>query len=86
MENYIEKLDELIALKKNKGHKITKKESEEFVSAWSELIAAEGGFSEKAEQYFYDGFIFAGAKPFVNWVLLSEALKDENFDKQSCYD
>ena len=21
-----------------------------------------------------------------NWVLLSEALKDENFDKQSCYD
>lgn len=72
MENYIEKLDELIALKKNKGHKITKKESEEFVAAWSELIEAEGGFSEKAEQYFYDGFIFAGAKPFVNWVLLSE--------------
>ena len=35
MENYIEKLDELIALKKNKGHKITKKESEEFVAAWS---------------------------------------------------
>ena len=72
MESYIEKLDELIALKKNKGHKITKKESEDFVSAWSELIAAEGGFSEKAEQYYYDGFIFAGAKPFVNWVLLSE--------------
>lgn len=72
MENYIERLDELIALKKNKGHKITKKESEDFVSAWSELIAAEGGFSEKAEQYYYDGFIFAGAKPFVNWVLLSE--------------
>ena len=72
MESYIEKLDELIALKKNKGHKITKKESEDFVSAWSELIAAEGGFSEKAEQYYYDGFIFAGAKPFVKWVLLSE--------------
>jgi hypothetical protein len=72
MGNYIDKLDELIALKKNKGHKITKKESEEFASAWSELITAEGGFSEKAEQYFYDGFIFVGAKPFVNWVLLSE--------------
>ena len=55
MEPYIYKLDDLIALKQNKGHKITKKESEEFVSAWSELIAAEGGFSEKAEQYFYDG-------------------------------
>ena len=72
MGNYIEKLDELIVLKKNKGHKITKKESEEFVSAWSELIAAEGYFSEKAEKYFYDGFIIAGAKPFVKWVLLSE--------------
>lgn len=72
MESYIKKLDQLIELKKNKGHKITKKESEEFASAWSELIAAEGGFSKTVEQYFYDGFIFAGAKPFVQWVLLSE--------------
>lgn len=72
MEPYIDKLDELIALKKNKGHKITKKESEEFISAWRELIAAEGGFSKTAEQYFYDGFIFAGAKPFVQWALLSD--------------
>lgn len=71
MDSFIEKLDELIALKKNKGHKITKKESEEFTSAWSELIAAEGGFSETAERYFYDGFIFAGSKPFVKWVLCS---------------
>ena len=72
MEPYTDKLEELIELKKNKGHKITKKESEEFASAWSELIAAEGGFSKTAEQYFYDGFIFAGAKPFVRWVLLSD--------------
>lgn len=72
MELFIEKLDQLIALKRNKGHKITKKESEEFVSAWSELVAADGGFSERAEQYFYDGFIFAGAKPFVQWVLSQE--------------
>ena len=71
MESYIEKLDQLIAIKKKKGYKTTKKESEEFVSAWSELISAENGFSEVAEQYYYEGFIFAGAKPFVQWVLIS---------------
>lgn len=72
MEAYIEKLDQLIALKKSKGHKITKKEREEFVSAWSELVEADGCYSERAEQYFYEGFVFAGAKPFVKWVLSSE--------------
>lgn len=72
MENYIEKLNELIALKKNKGHKITKKEREEFISAWSNLAAADNSFSERAEQYYYDGFVFAGAKPFVNWLLSTE--------------
>ncbi|MBR4400573.1 MAG: hypothetical protein IKT09_02635 [Synergistes sp.] len=72
MEAYIEKLNQLIAIKKNKGNKITKKEREEFLSAWGELIVAENGFSETVERYFYEGFVFAGAKPFVQWVLLSE--------------
>ena len=31
MESYIEKLDQLIAIKKKKGYKTTKKESEEFL-------------------------------------------------------
>ena len=72
MESYIEKLDQLMALKKNKGHKISKKEREEFDSAWSELVAADNGFSERAEKYFYEGAIIVGAKPFVQWVLASE--------------
>ena len=72
MENHIEKLNKLIALKKVKGHKINKTESEDFISAWRNLVTADGGFTDKAEQYFYDGFIFAGAKPFIDWVLSSE--------------
>ncbi len=72
MESYIEKLEQLITLKKNKGHKITKKEREEYDSAWRELVAADNGFSERAEKYFYEGAIIVGAKPFVQWVLSSE--------------
>ncbi len=72
MENYIEKLDQLIALKKNKGHKITKAESEEFVSAWQELIAADKAFTPRAEQYLYDGVIFSAAKAFAGWVVAAE--------------
>ena len=72
MENYIEKLDQLIALKKNKGHKITKAESEEFVSAWQELIAADKAYTPRAEQYLYDGVIFSAAKAFAGWVVAAE--------------
>lgn len=72
METYIEKLDELLAAKKVKGHKISKKESEEYSAAWMTLIQNEGGFSSVAEKYFYEGFIFSGAKPIVQWILESE--------------
>lgn len=72
MGSYNEILDQLIAVKKVKGHKVTKKESEDFATAWSELVAAEKGFSQVAEYYFYEGFIFAGARPFVQWVLSSD--------------
>ncbi len=71
MEEYIEKLNQLIALKRNKSHKITKKEQMEYISAWSELVAADNGFSERAEQYYYDGFTITGAQPFVKWMLSS---------------
>lgn len=80
MENYIEKMDELIALKKVKGHKATKKENEEYASAWKILLEEEGGFSNKAEKYFYDGFLYTGSKPFVDWVLSSDA----PFDALNC--
>lgn len=72
MENCIEKMDKLIAVKKTKGHKINKRESEEYSQAWMELINAKGNFSAEAEKYFYAGFIFTGAKPFVKWVLGTE--------------
>lgn len=72
MEGYIEELDQLITLKKIKGHKISKAESEDFERAWKALITAENGFTNLAERYFYDGFIFAGAKPFIDWVISSE--------------
>lgn len=72
MDNYVEKLNRLIALKKVKGHKISKLESDDFRDAWKCLVTAEGGFTDLAERYFYDGFLFAGAKPFIDWVVSSE--------------
>lgn len=72
MGNYLEKLNELIALKKVKGHKINKTESDDFSRAWKSLVTAEGSFSDLAEQYFYDGFIFTGARPFIDWVVSSD--------------
>ncbi len=72
MESYIEKLDNLIAQKKNKGHKITKAESEEYVTAWGELISTDKSFTPRAEQYLYDGIVFTAAKAFVSWILSAE--------------
>ncbi len=69
---YIEKLDQLVALKKVKGHKVTRTESDEYNSAWMGLIAEEKCFSDRAEFYLYEGMIFTGAKPFVNWILTAE--------------
>lgn len=72
MENYIKRMDELIAAKKSRGSKFSKKDTEEYSAAWLALIKAEGAYTDTAEKYFYDGFIFTGAKPFVKWVLESE--------------
>lgn len=72
MENYIKKMDELIAAKKSRGGKFNKKDTEEYSAAWLALIRDEGAYTAIAERYFYDGFIFTGAKPFVTWVLESE--------------
>lgn len=72
MESYIEKLEQLIAQKKIKGHKITKVEREKFVSAWQELIVSDKAFTPRAEQYLYDGVVFSAAKAFASWVLSAE--------------
>lgn len=72
MESYVEKLDQLISLKKVKGHKISKSESDEYYQALSELLQEDKAFSERAEQYLYEGLTFTGAAPFVDWVIASE--------------
>ena len=72
MENYIKTLDSLIGIKKDKNHKINRKESIAYAEAWKNLVSAEGGFTERVEQYFYNGFVYTGAKPFVEWVLATE--------------
>lgn len=69
MENYIEILDKLLVSKKNRGGKINKKDGELYSEAWTSLIKNEGGFSELAEKYFYDGFVYTGSKPLVKWIL-----------------
>lgn len=71
MENYIDKLDELISLKRKKGKKVTKGESEQFYTLWTELANAEG-FSMNSEVYLYDGFIYCGAKPFKDYIMKTE--------------
>lgn len=91
MNTYIEKLDKLISAKKVKGHKITKREAEEFTTALTALIRNEEGFSSNAEKYFYEGFNFSGAKPVVQWILesndtfaaLQAVLKGSLFGKDS---
>lgn len=80
MENYIEILDKLVESKKNKGGKITKKDRELYSEAWTSLIKNEGRFTERAEKYFYDGLVYTGSKPLVQWILgekdKHKALKD----------
>lgn len=60
MESNIIRLDELVVLKKQKGHKANQTEKEDYLNNWLEL-ATEEGFSEKVEEYFYKGFFYTGA-------------------------
>lgn len=71
MENYVAELDRLIDLKKSNKKKPNKKEKASFLENWLILVKAEG-FSEKAEAYLYDGFIYAGAKPFQAYLNSAE--------------
>lgn len=75
MENYIEILDSLMKAKKEKKKKDpTIKEKEAFRSAWLSL-AADAGFTGRAEQFLYEGFAFCGAEPFYAYLVQT---KDPN--------
>lgn len=69
---YIEVLDKLIEDKKNKNNKITEAKKTEYTTALKDLITADKAFTERVEKYLYDGFVYAGAKPFVDWVVSSD--------------
>lgn len=76
MNNYTAELDELIKLKKVKGHKISEKERTEYKNIWEKLILEEEGFTDTVEQYYYEGFAFIGAEPLVKWVCSFNNPKD----------
>lgn len=71
MDMHVETLDLLIKGKKAKKKKEpSTKERTAFRDAWIDLVVDEG-FSDRAEQFLYDGSTFCGAEPF--YVYLAQA-------------
>lgn len=72
MEKYIEILDSLLKVKKEKKKKEpTIKEKEAFRSAWLSLVA-DTGLTGRTEQFLYEGFVFCGAEPFYAYLIQTE--------------
>ena len=72
MEKYVETLDALMKVKKEKKKKEpTIKEKEAFRSAWLSLVA-DTGLTGRAEQFLYEGFSFCGAEPFYAYLIQTE--------------
>lgn len=72
MDKYVETLDALMKVKKEKKKKEpTIKEKEAFRSAWLGLVA-DTGLTGRAEQYLYEGFAFCGAEPFYAYLIQTE--------------
>lgn len=71
-ENYIGTLDYLIKLKSEKKRSEPSSiDRANFQEAWIKM-AAEEGYSERMEQYLFDGVTFCGAKPFKDYLDHSE--------------
>ena len=69
MDKYVETLDALMKVKKEKKKKEpTIKEKEAFRSAWLSLVADTG----LVEQFLYEGFAFCGAEPFYAYLIQTE--------------
>lgn len=72
MDKYVETLDALMKVKKEKKKKEpTIKEKEAFRSAWLSLVA-DTGLVGRAEQFLYEGFAFCGAEPFYAYLIQTE--------------
>ena len=72
MDKYVETLDALMKVKKEKKKKEpTIKEKEAFRSAWLSLVA-DTGLTGRAEQFLYEGFAFCGAEPFYAYLIQTE--------------
>ena len=68
MNEYIITMENLLHVKKENNKKEpTKAEKTEFMEAWM-AFASEDGYSEKAEQFLYEGFRFCGAEPFYQFL------------------
>ena len=66
MESNIERLKYLISLKKEKKE-ANKLERDEFFLDWTNL-AEEEGFSDRAEEFLYNGFTYCGSKPLKEFI------------------
>lgn len=75
MENYKEKLEYLIGLKKTKKDP-NSTERAEFDEAWVNCARAEG-FSEDTEAYLYNGFVYCGAKPYKKYLQMADNPEQE---------
>ena len=64
MENYTERLEYLVNLKKKEPNKL---ERDEFENAWTKYVKQEG-FTSDAERYLYTGLRFCSAKPFKEYM------------------
>lgn len=72
MDKYVETLDALMKVKKEKKKKEpTIKEKEAFRSAWLSLVA-DTGLVGRTEQFLYEGFAFCGAEPFYAYLIQTE--------------
>jgi len=66
--NCIDTLEYLLKIKSEKKKKEPSKiERDQFCAAWVKLAIGEG-YSERAEQYLYNGVSYCGARPFKDYI------------------
>lgn len=72
MDKYIDTLESLMKVKKERKKKEPSiKEKEAFREAWVNL-AVGFGFTARAEQFLYEGFAFCGAEPFYEYLVQTD--------------
>lgn len=71
MENYTERLEYLVNLKKKEPNKL---ERDEFENAWTKYVKQDG-FTSDAERYLYMGLRFCSAKPFKEYMKTQDMME-----------